>query len=230
MNCDDVFEALTDPALCQSAQFEGHLAKCPRCRQLQQVLEPARSLLCGNLPAEPGPAAESRNESHIATRLSARQAPLLSVEAVGLAEAIAAQLASSSGGKSVPSQRRVASRRNLIAALRSAALVLFGALAVYCIGTRDRDSDFHSVPAVVPNMCTRMDLLRKGAASQDARGVILSCVGCHLNDRPSRQQPGPTSLFWPRRRSGAAVRLTRGEASGWTAIKTGRSDVRTLIS
>ena len=57
MNCDDVFEALTDPALSQSAELERHLANCPRCRQLQQVLEPARSLLCGDLPAERVPAA-----------------------------------------------------------------------------------------------------------------------------------------------------------------------------
>src|ERR1700722_16410360 len=52
MNCDDVFDALTDPALSQKAAPDAPLAHCPRCRQLQQVLEPARSLLCGELPAE----------------------------------------------------------------------------------------------------------------------------------------------------------------------------------
>ncbi len=231
MNCDDVFEALTDPALSQSAELERHLANCPRCRQLQQVLEPARSLLCGDLPAERVPAHESPNE----IRGAVWQTPLLSVEAGELAEAIAAQLASSSVGKSVPSRRPFAKRRVFVAALRSAALVLFGALAVYCMGPRDRDSDSQSLPAVIPalgpaNTCTRMDLQRKGQAPQNARRVILSCVGCHLNDRQPRRQPASTSLFWPRRRAAAPFRLASGDAQGWTPIKNARSEVRTLIS
>jgi hypothetical protein len=228
MNCDDVFDALTDPALSQTAQLEAHLAHCPRCRELQQVLEPARSLLCGELPEERVPGVDARDEiGPVPWHTS-----LPSVEAVGLAESIAAQLSSSKGGKSVLSRRPFANRRVFVAALRSAALVLFGALAVYCIGSRDRDSDSHSLPAVVPlgpaNVCTRMDLQRKGRASQDARRVILSCVGCHLNERPTRQQLGPTSLFWPLRRAPAHVSLASCDARGWTPITNAGSDIRTV--
>ena len=98
MNCDDVFDALTDPALSQMAALDAHLAHCPRCRQLQQVLEPARSLLCGELPAElPG-----LDESADKASFSKMPAPVLSVEAVGLAEMIAAQLTANSGKSRPP--------------------------------------------------------------------------------------------------------------------------------
>ncbi|HUE13926.1 MAG TPA: hypothetical protein VMR25_07170 [Planctomycetaceae bacterium] len=227
MNCDDVFEALTDPALSQTAQLEAHLAHCPRCRELQQVLEPARSLLCGELPVERVPGLDARDEIGAAPW---RTSP--SAESVGLAESIAAQLRASNRGKSVLSRRPLANRRVVVAALRSAALVLFGALAVYCIGSSDRESDSHALPAVVPvgpaKVCTRMDLQRKGRGSQDARRVILSCVGCHLNERPTRQQLGPTSLFWPPRRAAGHVSLASCDARVWVPITNGGRDLRSV--
>jgi hypothetical protein len=222
MNCDDVFEALTDPAQynsgqSSSAQLAEHLETCPRCRQMQQVLEPARSLLCGDLPAERVPAVDSHTGTRDDMRPAAASAPLLSVEAVGLAESIAAKLTAASGGKSVRAGHWFANRRILAATLRSAALVVFGALAVYCIGPREREAD--SMPAVVPpvvptNSCTRMSLQRKGTASQDARGVILSCVACHLKQREPGKKPASTTLFWPRRSTAARLSLAVAEGRG----------------
>jgi hypothetical protein len=229
MNCDDVFEALTDPAQydpghASSVQLAEHLAMCPRCRQMQQVLEPARSLLCGDLPAERVPVVESQAEMLDDLPPAAGRTPVLSVEAVGLAEAIAAQLTASSNGKSLRPRHRFFGRRFFAAALRNAALVLFGALAVYCMGPRDRDSD--SVPAVVPpvapaNSCTRMEFQQKGRASQDARRVILSCVACHLKEGEPRNKSASTTLFWPRRHTATHISLAAEAGRGSNGARTG---------
>jgi hypothetical protein len=216
MNCDDVFEALTDPALSQSTALDAHLANCPRCRQMQQVLEPARSLLCGELPAElPGMDASADEGS-----FSKQPAPVLSVDAVGLAETIAAQLTANSG-KSRPPRRPFARRAFFIGALRSAAFVLFGMLAVYCLSVRNGESDSQTLPAVVPGTaktCTRLDLQKKGQPPQDARRVILSCVGCHMNDGPHNRQSTSTSLFWPPRHSVRTIRLAGAETRAWASV------------
>jgi hypothetical protein len=216
MNCDDVFDALTDPALSQSTALDAHLARCPRCRQMQQVLEPARSLLCGELPAElPGMDASAHEGS-----FSEQPAPVLSAEAVGLAETIAAQLTANSG-KSRPPRRPFARREFVVAALRSAAFVLFGMLAVYCLGMRNGESDSHALPAAVPGTaknCTRLDLQKKSQPPQDARRVILSCVECHMNDGPRNRQSTSTSLFWPPRRSAPAIRLASAETRASASV------------
>src|SRR5262249_52019000 len=94
MNCDDAFDALTDPAGADAAQLADHLAVCPRCRELKQVLEPALSMLCGDLPAESGIPETLTKLSQENDQAGASQKCFLSVEAVGLAEAAAARLAS----------------------------------------------------------------------------------------------------------------------------------------
>jgi hypothetical protein len=231
MNCDDVFDALTDPALSDSAALDEHLAHCPRCRQMQQVLEPARTLLCGDLPTERGLSEGSSTETPAANR----PAPLLSVEAVGLAETIAAQLASANGKSATPSHRPFARRTFVVGALRSAALVLFGALAVYCLSSREGGSDSQSLPGVVPGVgpaktCTRLELQKKGQGPQDARRVILSCVGCHMHDGLRRQPPTSTSLFWPPRRPVGSVSLARGEMSDRPPMETSRLAAETRLS
>jgi hypothetical protein len=231
MNCDEAFDALTDPGFCESAELQSHLARCPRCRQLQQVLEPARSLLCGELPAERVPTSELRKE----TQAAVGPKMLLSVESVRMAEAIAGQLASSRGN-SVRARAPVASRRVLVATLRGLALVLFGGMAVYCLGPRDRDFDSPAFPAVIPpsgpsKTCTRMDLQQKGGASQNAQSVILSCVACHLNERQPRTTPTSTSLFWPPRTAAAPIRMANCEAQvGILEMPRKTSDDRTLLS
>jgi|HubBroStandDraft_6_1064221.scaffolds.fasta_scaffold36948_4 hypothetical protein len=231
MNCDEAFDALTDPRDCESAELETHLAGCPRCRQLQQVLEPARSLLCGELPAERVPANESRNEFPAA----ARPKPLLSVEAVGLAEAIAGQLALSSG-KRVPAGPPLASRRVFVAALRGLALVLFGAMAVYCVSPRAGDFDSPALPAVMPasgpsKACTRANLQRKRGASQNAQSVILSCVACHLNDPQRQRTPNSTSLFWPPRSADRRISMVScDERVGIPKTHSTTCDNRALFS
>lgn len=218
MNCNDVFDALTNPADCHAADLQAHLAACPRCRQLQQVLEPALSLLSGDLPVERGKAVESPDEMPSFNE----QAAHLSRETVGMAEAIAAQLATASGGQRVPPRRPVGTRRVIVAALRSVALVLFGALAVYCMAPRGGETDAPALPAVLPpsgpaKLCTRLDLQRKDQGRRDARRVVLSCVACHMNDDPSRRPGASTSLIWPRRLSGVPMSLASAPARAKSA-------------
>ena len=149
MNCDDVFDALTDPSLSESrtAQLEAHLAGCPRCRQLREVIEPARSLLCGELPIERVPGSEHPSDTG---RMSEKR-PLLTLESVGMAEAIASQLAAGSR-KNRPRRWSLANPR-LLAVVRGTALVLFGAVAVYCLEPRDRESDLHARRPSLRHLC-----------------------------------------------------------------------------
>ncbi len=216
MNCDDVFDALTDPALSQSAALDAHLAHCPRCRQLQQVLEPARSLLCGELPAELPGLDESADEPSFPKQ----PAPLLSVEAVGLAETIAAQLTANSG-KSRPPRRPFARRAFVVGRSAVRRSCSSGCWPFIASGSRNGDSDLHALPAVVPSTtktCTRLDLQKKDQPPQDARRVILSCVGCHMNDGPERRQPASTSLFWPPRHTAPSIRMARAEMRAWASV------------
>ncbi|MGH7199198.1 MAG: hypothetical protein ACREJB_01245, partial [Planctomycetaceae bacterium] len=80
MNCDDAFDALTDPARRRDPALAWHLDLCPRCRQMRDVLEPALELFGpAEEPASSGPSAFSAE-------------PFLSPEAVQIAERAAARL------------------------------------------------------------------------------------------------------------------------------------------
>jgi hypothetical protein len=233
MNCDDVFDALTDPALSSSgsAELEAHLVRCPRCRQFREVIEPARSLLCGELPIERLPGQQLPNESgHFGGRKS-----LLTVESVGMAEAVASQLAAN-GRKSRPSRWSFANPR-FLAVVRGTALVLFGAVAIYCLGPRERENDLHAVPAVVPaplhsKTCTRMDFQqRRDAISRNAQQVVLTCVACHMKDGGAQQPHPATSAFWPSRPSAPSIRLAIREGERGRSLRVDQTGpIGNLIS
>jgi hypothetical protein len=223
MNCDDVFDALTDPALSPSgtAELDAHLTLCPRCRQLREVLEPARSLLCGELPLERLPGQEPESETSAA--VGARS--LLTVESLGMAESIAAQLATRSR-MNRPRRWSLANPR-LLAAVRGTALVLFGAMAVYCLEPRDRESDLHANPAAAPapqpaKVCTRMEFQRRSSISRNPQQVVLTCVACHMKDGGPQRPSSTTSEFWPYRRSAPSIRLASGETNRLGSIRTDR--------
>ena len=163
MNCDQAFDVLTDPERRLDQELERHLDACPRCRQMQAVLEPALALFEEPLPATP------------AHSSFAAQAPLLSAETVRLAEREAAVL-----------RRRATSgrftRTGVIATLAaSAALFAMGALTALGLGTapeRTVDST-PPQPAAVAEQCL-WSLQEREEESGSARAVVLSCVSCHL--------------------------------------------------
>jgi hypothetical protein len=217
MNCDDAFDALTDPACANTAELAEHLLKCPRCRELKQVLEPALSLLCGDLPAEPAMPAARPNEGRGNDHAVASQKSFLSVEAIGVAEAAAARLAS----MSAPSGSRPAvplpGRRFSSRALQGVLCAALGGLAVFCIGLWDGKSDVAPQPPLVPGVnpagvCTRNAVPQKPTKMREnARAVILSCVACHLQDHQPRSERLPTSLFQSPRRMADPVLLVCGQ-------------------
>jgi hypothetical protein len=225
MNCDDVFDALTEPALSpgDTAELEAHLAGCRRCRQLREVIEPARSLLCGELPIELVPGQPLPHERGTVSGAKS----LLTIESVGQAEAIASQLAAR-GRKNLPPRRSFSNPR-FLSAVRGAALVLFGALAVYCLGPRDRDNDLHAIPAVVPaplspNICTRLDFQREKSSSRNAQQVVLTCVACHMKDGGAQLAPAATSRFWPSRRTVLSIHLAIAEPGRVRSLRVDRTE------
>jgi hypothetical protein len=213
MNCDDAFDALTDPALADTAELAEHLLICPRCRELKQVLEPALSLLCGDLPAEPAIPAALPNEGRGNADAVASQKSFLSVEAIGMAEAAAARLASLSMPSSNRPVVRLPGHRISGRALQGVLCAALGGLAVFCIGLWVGKSDVARQPSLVPGaipsgVCTRNAAPQKATRPREnARAVILSCVACHLRDHQPPIEPLPTSLFQSPRRAAGRVLL-----------------------
>jgi hypothetical protein len=210
MNCDDAFDALTDPRGRDAAALAAHLARCPRCRQMQQVLEPALSQLAeADRPAaavDPLAPTDGDDEPRsVSTR------PFLSGEALRIANAAALRLAKPAA--TCGQARRTGSGRLRVAfhtALSSAALILFGALGAWALSGGHRD--FQPVPSAAPppsRVCTRHEVAR--ARSVDARAAILSCVSCHLSKDGAGAGPVPTSLRWPLPRARRASLLLAGD-------------------
>jgi len=214
MNCDEAFDALTDPAQTDAESLARHLADCPRCRELKLVLEPALSLLCGELPAERPYAWDSPDELSKDGFGAQKPVPFLSTEAVALAESVAQQLTSHRAAKCATSNGFFPVRRGLAIAARSTALVLLGALAVLCFDQQSR-SGRPVVPAAAPlirgQSCTRGEIAKDSDGKQDARNVILSCVECHLKKGRSAGQRVPTLQFWPPRPAANRIILVTTE-------------------
>jgi hypothetical protein len=218
MNCDDAFDALTDPEGADAAELVEHLAKCPRCRELKQVLEPALSLLCGDLPAERAMLAAAPNEGRGNDPAIPSRKAFLSADAIGVSEAAAARLASLSALSDSRPVVRLPGRRISGRALQGVLCAALGGLAVFCIAFWDGRSDVppqpQLAPAVIPTgVCTRNTVPQKATQKREnARAVILSCVACHLRDQQPHIEPLPTSLFQPARRATARVLLAWEQA------------------
>jgi hypothetical protein len=218
MNCDEAFDALTDPMWADTAEVAEHLAKCPRCRELKQVLEPALLLLCGDLPAEPPMPATLPNERQGNDRAARSQRPFLSVEAIGVAEAAAARLASLSALSGSRPVVRLPRHRISGRAWQGVLCAAFGGLAVFCIGLWDGKSDGPPQPSIVPrvvpaDVCTRKAVSQKATQPREtARAVILSCVACHLREQQPRVGSLPTSLFRSPERAADRVLLAWGQS------------------
>lgn len=71
MNCDQAFDCMTDSGRRQSPLLEEHLARCGRCRQMQDTLEPALDLFDELVPE---PDLSSRTATRTVTQDSVRVA------------------------------------------------------------------------------------------------------------------------------------------------------------
>ena len=107
MNCDQAFDYLTDSARRHSPQLEEHLARCVRCRQMQDTLEPALDLFDELVP-----------EPDLSNRTTTQT---LAPESVRVAEQAASRLLAA--GAQPPARRRTPVLRYAAAAMIGAALM-----------------------------------------------------------------------------------------------------------
>ena len=191
MNCDEAFDALTDPAERDNSALKWHLEFCPRCREMQQVLAPALAMLAGE-----GESADRLiDEEDFLPRTGHRlpelfsdleppaaddpprrfPAPFLTPEAVRLAEQTARSLH--------PARRLFAeSWVRLIAAGTACLLALL--TIVLTTAPSETASPSRSEAVMLADHClwTERDTDNTAPPPEEAssRWVVLSCVSCHL--------------------------------------------------
>uniref|UniRef100_A0A7C2P0D6 Zinc-finger domain-containing protein n=1 Tax=Schlesneria paludicola TaxID=360056 RepID=A0A7C2P0D6_9PLAN len=159
MNCDHAFELITDPVGSGSPTLQRHLERCPRCRQMQQTLAPALDWLMAAEPAL-SPGSSSRGE-----------APFLSAQAVLVAEQVARSLprrCDRGWGESLCRGAAIAA----VAALG----VLFGALL---LEPKSPEKPATSAGTLTACLWEQQQLLDQ-LPDTSARGVVVSCVMCHV--------------------------------------------------
>ncbi len=162
MNCDDAFDALTNPQPTAGRALAAHLDACPRCRQMRDTLSPALEWLSTDNDSLDG-----GNWSHGTTGT-----PWLSVQALHIAEQASKQL---------PRRRSTGARWRQL--LTIAAVALIG-VAVGAFGIAGRHAQ-PSPPTVSDDAMLTACLwttpnLRNGLPDTSARGVVISCIMCHV--------------------------------------------------
>lgn len=176
MNCDEAFEVLTQRDSMRRQELLWHLDMCPRCRELQKVLEPAL-LMFENQGAS---SSESYRES--STNMPTRQAlnsqsprpARLSNEALDLAEQTAAKWKKSR-------TTRIWRRFGVIAAT-----VCCLVIAVHASMARRTEPgtelESPSAAAMPLNSCLWVAQDQETPISPNLTNhdIILSCVNCHL--------------------------------------------------
>lgn len=167
MTCDDAFEALTGPPLREDAALRTHLAACPRCRQMEEVLQPALAAFAPlSVRGDGGDSPE--------------MTPFLTAELIADAEAAARSLSSrpqpataGSGDRRRPFDWRMATASLAFVVCVSALPFLAAAWSTHvapaanCLWKRHGATDAATTAAVDPNE----------SASQR---VVLTCIACHL--------------------------------------------------
>lgn len=178
MNCDQAFEHLTDRALRTGPELQAHLADCARCRNLLDVFGPAIELFDGPPPVE-----SSRSSESVATLRAGTEgtrAPVLSPEAVRIAENLAADL-SARAKHSLP----VPARTSRVVTRYAAAFVV-GACAAWAfvVLPSAEDNPNSLLPA---GKCTREQVAStEGQSPERVKLVVQTCVTCHLESESGR--------------------------------------------
>lgn len=162
MNCDDAFEALTDPQPTDRRALAAHLESCPRCRQMRETLSPALEWLSSD--------DDSAGGGHWSS--GGTVTPLLTAQALRIAEQAAKQL---------PRQPGTAARLRTLGAMAAVALI---GVAVGAFGIDSRH-ELASLPQVGADSMLTACLWttpqgRSGLPDTSARGVVVSCVMCHV--------------------------------------------------
>jgi hypothetical protein len=186
MNCDEAFDALTDPTESNHSALKWHLEFCPRCREMQEVLAPALAMFSGDPQgaldsAFPSPRhleSPSERESRLPPTENgnrSRSKPFLTTEAVRVAEQTARAL-------------RPARKPAAIRFLMVGVVCLLTALGVFfAIHATSEPGAPPSNATMLADKCLwteRDDSTPTQPAGErgSSRWVVLSCVACHLEE------------------------------------------------
>lgn len=163
MNCDDAFDLMTSRDSADSPALETHLFRCPRCREMRATLAPALDWLVAEELVTREADAKSAWDSK----------PLLTAQAVKVAERMAGRLPR----RGVSSLGRV----RQLATISSVALigVLIGAFGVAAM-PMSRDSRAAPLEPMLTACLWTAPGGRSDLVDGSSRGVVVSCVSCHV--------------------------------------------------
>lgn len=167
MTCDDAFEALTDPLLRDDAALRSHLKDCPRCRQMEEVLQPALAALA---PLSAGGSFSVSEES---------SAPFLTPDLIAEAEAAA---------RTLTPRPAAASQRNGNHRAFDWRMTTLSLVFVVCVSALPFVAaawNTHVTPAAACLWQQRLGTEVAAASTTDrsetaSQRVVLTCVACHL--------------------------------------------------
>ncbi len=176
MNCDEAFEALTQRDSMRRQELLWHLDLCPRCRELQKVLEPALMLF----ESHGSSSAESYHESSMnipprqALNSSGPSPARLSNEALDIAEQTAARWKKSRNARMW--------RRFGMIAVSVCCLVIAVHSSLARRSNLGNQIESPSAVATPGNSCLWVARDQENAISPNLthHDIILSCVNCHL--------------------------------------------------
>ena len=163
MNCDEAFDRMTSAGSSSDRALDQHLARCTRCREMRDILSPALT-------------AFEELQTDAATSRPAQDGPLLTVEALRIAEQAA---------QTLPMRTR---RHTAWSSLVSMALlVLMGvALGAVAVQPEREHPQLATAASETPLLTACLWSAPKPASAEPARkeqspqNVILSCVMCHV--------------------------------------------------
>lgn len=185
MNCDEAFDALTDPTESNHSALKWHLEFCPRCREMQEVLAPALAMFAGDSVSSGDSSSTSLRHLEMPAEARSRipdleksgralSKPFLTPEAIRMAEQTARTL-------------RPLGKRRAVRWVMAGAACLMTALGVFfAMNPGDSGSPYAGNGTMLADKCLWTE--REAAPPQtpaeqnSSRWVVLSCVACHLED------------------------------------------------
>lgn len=165
MNCETAFEYLTDSVLNNSPELRQHLAECPRCREMEEVLSPALTWMTETARVED----------------SGQSAPFLTAETVAVADRLAAQLAQDKETRRdlLPSTSQRPFGGRSWSGWRAggvAALLMLAGFSGWFLG-----ANWGPENSSTSTVCLWTNREWSAAAvDQSAKAITMSCLACHL--------------------------------------------------
>src|SRR6266478_2682946 len=127
MNCDTAFDLMTDAEGSRSLALARHLDDCPRCRQMQATLSPALDFLVEACPAE---GADEPAPHYSATGSTGRRQPIVTAEALRIAQQTAVALRARADSPRIRLQRLAGRTLQYSAVFAAGLLVAFTVLEI----------------------------------------------------------------------------------------------------